>query len=193
MKVNKGETIIATLQLVKSDGISVEEDATVAYKVLDSSFNTVVSVQNTEYNTTTKSYIDALVPSLTWTTQEVGSYMIVWGVSGTDDDFLDTYTESLNIDIDEDDITDIRMDVLGVSAAVMDNQEVSNRILGLTHENIYIDNTRFDTDDNLYSARLRTYSTSASVGTANDVLATYQITATTTGPGTFSNWKQVRV
>jgi len=67
------------------------------------------------------------------------------------------------------------------------------RILGLVHQNIYIDTTKFDREGNMYSARLRIYSNSSSVGTVNDVLATYQITAETTGIGTFSYWKQVEV
>jgi hypothetical protein len=43
----------------------------------------------------------------------------------------------------------------------------------------------------MYGARLRIYSDSSSVGTTMNVLATYQITAQTTGIGKFSYWKQV--
>ena len=56
-----------------------------------------------------------------------------------------------------------------------------NRTLGLAGENQYIDNPVFDTNGRMTSARLRTYSVAASVGTTNDVLATYTITATYTG------------
>lgn len=54
------------------------------------------------------------------------------------------------------------------------------RILGLTQENYYMDQTSY-TDYNgaklLDSARIRIYSVAGSVGTANDVIATYTITA----------------
>jgi len=172
MKVNKDENIIMTLQLVKSDGVSVEEDATVAYKILDHTATVeVVSEQSTTFNDTTKSYLNTLNPSASWTTQDVGSYIVVWSVSGTDDDFNDTYTDNLEVGIDKKKI---------------------DRILALVHENIYIDNTQFDTDDNLFSSRLRIYENSVDVGTDSGVIATYQITAVTTGPGKFSSWKQVK-
>lgn len=55
-----------------------------------------------------------------------------------------------------------------------------SRILGLTQENYYMDQTSY-TDYNgaklLNSARIRIYSVAGSVGTTNDVLATYTITA----------------
>jgi hypothetical protein len=173
MKVNKDEDIIMTLQLIKSDGTSVETDATVSYKIFDNSgVVEVVSSQTAAYNSTTKSYLDSLDVSADWTTQDVGSYIIVWTVADTDDDFATTYTENLEVGIDKDKV---------------------DRILALVHENIYIDNTEFDRDGNMYSARLRIYSNSASVGTTSDVLATYTITAETTGIGKFSYWKQVKV
>jgi len=172
MKINKTENIIMTLQLIKSDGVSVETGATVSYVILNSTGTVeVVSTQTAAYNATTKSYLDTLIPSATWTTQDVGSYIVVWTVSGTVDDFNDTYTENLEIGIDKD-----KIDI----------------ILGLVHSNIYIDNTQFDTDDNLYSARLRIYENSSDVGTNTGVLAAYSITAVTTGPGKFSSWKQVK-
>lgn len=61
-------------------------------------------------------------------------------------------------------------------------QESANRILGLTQENTSIDTTVY-AGDNLTSARLRTYSDAASVGTDLNVLATYAIAATYTGAG----------
>ena len=67
------------------------------------------------------------------------------------------------------------------------------RLLGLVHENIYIDNTQFDVDNNLYSARLRIYENPSNVGTDVGVLATYEITTVTTGPGKFSSWKQITI
>jgi hypothetical protein len=55
------------------------------------------------------------------------------------------------------------------------------RVLGLVQENQYIDTVVLDTRNRMTSARLRTYSVAASVGTTSDVLATYTITATYTG------------
>lgn len=173
MKINKGENIIMTFQLIKSDGVSVEESATVSYKIIDSTGTVeVVSSQTATYNTTTKSYLDTLSPSASWTTQEVGSYIIVWTIADTTDDYNDTYTENLEIGIDK---------------------TLIDRIIGLVHENIYIDNTIFDSDNNLEQARLRIYSDAASVGTSSNVIGTYAISATPSGPGKFLNWSQVEV
>lgn len=67
------------------------------------------------------------------------------------------------------------------------------RILGLTHENIYIDQTSYDSDGNLTSARVRIYSDAASVGTASNIIGTYTITAPSNAPGRFTSWKQVKI
>ena len=67
------------------------------------------------------------------------------------------------------------------------------RIGGLVHENIYIDNPIYDGDGNMTSARLRLYSAPGSVGTANDVIGTYEITAPSDGAGRFTSWKQVKI
>jgi hypothetical protein len=67
------------------------------------------------------------------------------------------------------------------------------RLLGLTHENIFIDNPVYDGDGNLTSARVRIYSNPASVGTLVDVIGTYQISAPSTAPGQFTTWSQVRL
>uniref|UniRef100_A0A6M3KPS5 Uncharacterized protein n=1 Tax=viral metagenome TaxID=1070528 RepID=A0A6M3KPS5_9ZZZZ len=72
------------------------------------------------------------------------------------------------------------------------NEIKIDRLLGLTNENTYIDTTVFDSNGNLSSARLRTYSVAGSVGTVSDVLATYIITAVGVGKGKFSSWKQVK-
>lgn len=67
-------------------------------------------------------------------------------------------------------------------------------IVGLVHQNIYIDSTTYDNYGNLTSARLRIYSSSASVGTDNNVLATYTITASAgAASGRFTTWTQVKV
>jgi hypothetical protein len=67
-----------------------------------------------------------------------------------------------------------------------------DRLLGLSHENIYIDNTLYDSKGNLTSARLRIYSVAASVGTASDVTATYTITCVGSKAGQFTTWQQVK-
>lgn len=173
MKINKGEDILLTLQLVKSDGKSVEIDATVTYKIIDSTGTVeVVASQSATYSILTESYLDTLDPAILWTTQEVGSYIIVWTVSGTDDEFNSTYTENLEIGIDK---------------------VLVDKILGLVHSNIYIDHAVYDKFNNLESSRIRLYSNSASVGTDNDVLATYEITAPSHDYGKFTTWKQVEV
>jgi hypothetical protein len=167
MVVNKGEDIGMTLQLIKSDGTSVEEDATVSYSIYDATGTVeVVSSQTTTYNSTTKSFMDTLDPDTSWTTQEVGTYLVVWSVSDTDDDFNDTYTEELQINIDK---------------------TLIDRILGLVHQNIIIDQTQFDPQYNLVGARVRIFEDS----TMASVLATYRIAVTATGSGQFSHWEQV--
>ncbi len=173
MVINKGEDIGLTLQLIKSDGINVEENATVTYRILDPTATVeLVSEQSTVFNDVTKSYIDTLVPSISWVDQEVGSYLIVWSVSGTDDDFSEIYTEDLQISIDETKI---------------------DKILGLVHQNILIDQTGYDKYGNLSTARVRIYSVSGSVGTDNNVIATYEITSVSTETGKFTTWIQKEV
>ena len=173
MVINRGEDIGFTLQLIKSDGQSVEENATVTYRIFDPTGSVeLVSEQSTVFNSTTKSYIDTLVPSISWADQEVGSYLIVWSVSGTDDDFAETYTEDLQINIDETKI---------------------DKILGLVHQNILIDETGYDLHGNLSNARVRIYSDSVSVGTNNNIIATYEITSISTDTGKFTTWSQKEI
>jgi len=56
------------------------------------------------------------------------------------------------------------------------NDKIS-RILGLTQENFYIDNTENDDEDNLLSSRIRIYDSASNVGTNNGVIATYNMSA----------------
>ena len=171
MIATKGKDIGMTLQLIKSDGISVEENASVNYKILDSTGAVeVVSSQSTLYNSNTQSYIDTLVISGSWTSQEIGSYLIVWDVSNTEDDFPNVITEDLQINMDETKI---------------------DKILGLVHQNIYIDETGYDIYENLSTARIRIYSDPSSVGTSNNVITTYRLTSVSTETGKFTTWKQI--
>ena len=66
------------------------------------------------------------------------------------------------------------------------------RMAGLMHENIYIDNPIYNGAGNLTSARVRIYSVPGSVGTANNVIGTYEITAPGETAGQFTNWSQIR-
>jgi hypothetical protein len=68
-----------------------------------------------------------------------------------------------------------------------------DRIMGLVHQNMYIDEPTYDSDGNLVGARVRIYSNSASVGTLANIIATYQITSNGIGPGKFSYWQQVEI
>ena len=94
-------------------------------------------------------------------------------------------TVSQNVSASNLEITDISTNITNISNDI-------KRLLGLVHENIFIDNPSYDTDGNLISARVRIYSNSASVGTANDIIGTYQISAPSNLPGQFTSWKQVR-
>lgn len=80
--------------------------------------------------------------------------------------------------------------ILDDASDISDGQAI---LLGLSHENIYIDNTSYDRYGNLSAARIRLYSTRKSVGTGNNVIATYLITSSgSTAAGRFATWKQVR-
>ncbi len=77
--------------------------------------------------------------------------------------------------------------------AVISENALLQRIVGLMHENVYIDNPIYDGDNNLTSARVRIYSSAAAVGTASNVIGTYTITSPGDGAGRFTTWKQVKI
>ena len=56
---------------------------------------------------------------------------------------------------------------------------------------MFIDDPTYDEFGNMISARVRIYSNSASVGTSNNVIETYRVTADGSECGQFSFWKQV--
>jgi hypothetical protein len=64
------------------------------------------------------------------------------------------------------------------------------RILGISQENFYIDTTVF-TGANMTSCRIRLYSVAGSVGTAADVIATYNMTSTYAGDN-LASYKMVK-
>ena len=51
-------------------------------------------------------------------------------------------------------------------------------VLGLTREDFYIDNIKYDNNKNLTSSRIRLYTTSANVGGDNGVITEYNMVAT---------------
>ena len=67
---------------------------------------------------------------------------------------------------------------------------LTQEIAGLVHSNIQIDEPIYDSDNNMIGARIRLYSNSTSVGTLNNILATYNISVESDGPGKFISWKQ---
>ena len=67
------------------------------------------------------------------------------------------------------------------------------RTLGLVHHNVYIDNPTYDEHGNMTSGRVRIYSDAASVGTNNNVIESYLITADGTECGKFSYWEQIKI
>lgn len=121
---------------------------------------------------------------------------------------IDTTTQSISAtanDIeDKVDIIDNNVDTINTNVSNIDtkintidtNVDTLNddmkRALGLMHENIYIDNAGYDSNNNLVSARVRIYSNPASVGTGANVIGTYTITSVGSGTGKFSTWQQVK-
>jgi len=65
------------------------------------------------------------------------------------------------------------------------------KTLGLVHRNIYIDETNYDDNGNMISARVRIYDEAANVGTNTGVIETYLITSDGTECGKFNYWTQV--
>lgn len=65
-----------------------------------------------------------------------------------------------------------------------------DKILGLVHHNIYIDEAEYDEFNNMSSSRLRIYSNPLSVGSSANVISTYRVTAMGIENGKFSSWKQ---
>jgi hypothetical protein len=67
------------------------------------------------------------------------------------------------------------------------------KILGLVHHNIYIDEPEYDKYDNMTSSRLRIYSNPNSVGSNANVISSYRVTSVGIDNGKFSMWKQVQL
>ena len=180
MQVVKNRDIPLILQLIKAD-LTYEENATVTYTIYNSDLSTTeVSASTVSWNDTLNGYTATISPSAgDWSNQSTGNFLLVWSISDTDH-FASTMTEELVVTSDSDtEFDNINTDI--------------SEILGLVHKNIYIDNTSYDKWDNLIGGRIRIYSNSSSVGTNNNVIATYQITSESSNIGKFTYWKQVRV
>lgn len=169
LKYSLNQKISLNLTLINNDN-SPESNATVTYKIYNSS-NTLELSGSPAYNSQLGSYIDIIEPSTDWLTQQEGIYYVVWEISDTIEDYPNIVTEELYINS-------------------YDNK--LDRLLGISHENVFIDEPVYDRFDNLQSARLRIYSDSSSVGTDNNVIATYRMEADTTNVAKFNSWQQVR-
>lgn len=71
------------------------------------------------------------------------------------------------------------------------------RVLGLVHENVFIDNTTYDPNSMLLTARLRLFATKADAEAATDggsepALATYTVDASYEGPGRMRQYRMVK-
>jgi len=170
LKYSKDQKISLNLTLVNNDG-NPESDASINYKLYNSSNTLEVSGNDLTFNNQLGSYIDIIDPSTDWLSQDEGIYYIVWEINNTVEDYPNIITEELHIH---------------------DYDNKLNRLLGISHENVFIDEAIHDKYDNLISARLRIYSDASSVGTDNNVIATYRMEADTTNIAKFTNWKQIR-
>ncbi len=101
---------------------------------------------------------------------------------------LDNKIDEINIDTTN---IDIKLDIINSKCIEISND--LKRVLGLVHENIFIDLPNYDSDNNLISARLRIYSSEIDVGSNNNIIGTYLIESDSSGPGKFTNWKQVKI
>jgi hypothetical protein len=98
------------------------------------------------------------------------------------------YRFDFDIEAIDDDIIyisdDSGVNVLTGVISLSDSRSITDlvlRDLGLSQENQAIDQALYDTNENLLTARLRTYTNAGSVGSGVNVLATYNITATYLG------------
>jgi len=173
MQAIKNKNIPVSLQLIKTD-LTYEDSATVSFIIYNSDGETIeVSETSTSWNENLNSYISTIVPSVSWVNQETGTYLLVWNISNTEY-FASTMIDELVITEDN----NTRMNTIDANL---------ERILGLVHQNMVIDETIFDREGNLYSARVRIFRDSLKT----DLITTYRISAVTTGPGKFSSWEQV--
>lgn len=108
---------------------------------------------------------------------------------------IDENTSNIIDKLDDLDSTssDIIADLSEVNDKLNNLDNKANRILGLVHENIYIDDPEYDKYGNLIGANVTLYSNSSSVGTDENIIATYKIEAEGESHGKLVYWKQVEI
>ena len=166
----KDNKIALSLTLINNDG-TPEENANISYNIYDNTNTLILSGGTVVYNNELGSYIDIINPDTDWTDQEEGVYYIKWNISNTTEDYPTIAVEELNTE---------------------SYNNKLDRVLGLLHENSIIMNPVYDKWGNLQTAIMRLYSDASSVGTENNIIAEYQITADTFKQGKFNTWKQVK-
>jgi len=127
----------------------------------------------------TSAYV--ILPTATMRRKQIADS--VWNQPTSANNGINTFGNSVN---------NINNITESISISVTENQNYLKRIVGLSHENIFIDNPIYDGDGNLTSARLRIYSTPGDVGTDLNIIGEYQISAPGDGPGRFTSWQQIR-
>ena len=181
------------------------EIATEFFTVTDSDNNLVTGIDSTDFtvdiidpdNNEVSSIITNYITELTnghykisfipnkvklWYVVIYHSVYFPWGKAGTvnvfnnDFDTIDI-TSTINIDSINTNLNNIETKLDDVATNLI-------RALGLMQENYYLDQVVYNAFNCLTSGRMRIYSNAASVGTVNNVIATYQITASyNTPPG----------
>lgn len=194
MVVVEGQDIGFKLQLINQDN-TYKTDAIVTYSVYasDSTAAEIISSKPTSWNNTLKVYYNYLDVSTDWINQTPGNYIIVWSLSNVTE-YPSTLTEELTViprvDNIEKKIDNINVDntsLLDITNLIKTDTE---KILGLVHHNMLIDQTVFDEFGNMVSARIRLYKDSASVGSENNILTSYRISVDAENCGQFNTWEQ---
>lgn len=168
---SKGQKISLNLTLINNDSLP-ESNANISYKIYNSTNSLELSGNNIPFNEQLGSYIDVIDSENDWPSQEEGIYYILWEIKNVVEDYPEKVAEELYIN---------------------DYNNKLDRILGLVHENMIIDNPIYDQYDNLKSARLRIYDDADNVGTENGIIGEYEIYAETNNVGKFSHWLQRRL
>jgi hypothetical protein len=196
LKYSKGNKISLNLTLVNNDG-SPESNAIVSYILFDDENNEILSNNSLVFNEQLGSYIDIINPEIDWVNQVEGIYFINWNISNTTEDYPNEIVEELYIELYDEklDISNEKLDIIrnNISDDFNITDEKLDKILGLVHSNVYIDEPDYDKYGNLVSARLRTYTKSTSVGSDEDVLASYRIYSDTSSRGKFVSWQQIEI
>jgi len=76
---------------------------------------------------------------------------------------------------------------------IQDVGDMLKRILGLTQENYYVYDTSFDANDNMTNSKIRIYSDGTSVGTTNNIIANYNVSASYDTDGNLETYSVEKV